>query len=205
METNKMQEMWIEYDKKISKNTRLNKEILKHILISKSERRFSKLTLKAGVEVLGAMIFLIYFFMKFVSFQPKFSFYFGLTVFFLTLGIPLVGYIRYFFKLYTLSFTDSVLELRRKVNESKIYIDKVKRKANFMTPFTLISTWFILSPDFKNTLLHSFHILSEPIAFIPLIGLVIFFFVRNIKEKTVSESYKKIERELKEIDELERD
>lgn len=200
-----MQEMWIDYDKKISKNTRLNKEILKHILISKPEKRFSKLTLKAGIEVLGAMIFIIYFFINFVSFQPKFTFFCGLTVFVLTMGIPLVGYIRYFFKLYTLSFTDSILELRRKINESKIYIDKVKRIANFMTPFTLISTWFILSPDFKNALLHSFRLLSEPIAYVPLIGLVIFFFVTNFKEKTVSESYKKIERELKEIDELEKD
>lgn len=206
MDINILQEMWTDYDKKLSENTRINKEILKQILISKPEKRFSKLVFKAGLEVVGSIVFLIYFFIRYVSFQPTVTFFCGMAVFTITMGIPLAGFIRYFFMLYRMSFTDSVLELRRKMNESKKFRGVIVRNANLLTPFLLISAWFILSPDFTSAIIHSLRIISEPIGYIPGIIAIVFIFGKRILDKRmIRDRYKKIDQELAEIEELEKD
>jgi hypothetical protein len=49
MELAELQNIWQEYDKKLSENTRLNKEILRLILIEKPQRRLNWIRIKAGL------------------------------------------------------------------------------------------------------------------------------------------------------------
>jgi len=201
MEINKLQEMWTDYDKRISENTRLNKEILKRLLISKPEKRFSKVIVKAGIEVVVIIAFIIYFFVFHVSFQPTTAFYLGLTVFMAAIGIPVIGHIRYFLKLYEMNFSESVISLRKKINKSEKLREKNNRYGRLMVPFILLSTWFI-SQDFKNTLTYTSRIFGEPVFLVAMISALIFLFLAiHFKTKTSI----KIDQELAEIEELERD
>ena len=50
MELLELQNIWQEYDKKISENTRLNKEILRLMLISKPQKRLNWIKIKAGFK-----------------------------------------------------------------------------------------------------------------------------------------------------------
>ena len=51
MELTELQNLWKEYDKKISENTRLNKEILKLMLLSKPQRKLNWIIIKAGLNI----------------------------------------------------------------------------------------------------------------------------------------------------------
>jgi len=205
METNKFQEMWTDFDKKISENTRLNKEILKRILISKSERRFSQVTLKVGIEVVVILIMLVYFFVKHVSFQPTIVFSLGLILFVAAIGIPIIGHIRYFLMLNKLNFSESVLSLKKKINESERLKEKNIRRDRFMVLFILISTWFI-SQDYKDVLTFHSKIFSEPfymvtLLFSVIVSVIAVLSIKHFRDKTLD----RLNSELTEIEELERD
>jgi hypothetical protein len=207
MELNELQNIWMQYDRKISENTRLNKEILKRMLISKSERKFSKVILTACIEVIVTIILVVYFLAKHLSFQPQIEFFIGLIVFVAAIGIPVIGHIRYILILYRMNFSESVLSLRKKINESEKIKEKNIRYGRLMVPFILLSVLFV-STDIKNiTMLHFSKIIDEPIffAFAALISVILSLFfilsIKHFKDKTLNE----IDHELSEIEELEKE
>jgi len=201
METNELQEMWTDFDKKISDNTRLNKEILKRMLISKSERRFSQVTLKVVIEVVVIIAMLIYFFVKHVSFQPTIVFSLGLTIFVAAIVIPIIGHIRYFFMLYKINFSESVLSLKKKIIESERLREKNIRHDRFMVLFILISAWFI-SQDYRDVLTSHSRIFGEPFFVVSVIvSVIVVFSIKHLRDKTLY----RLNSELTEIEELERD
>ena len=201
METTKLQEMWANYDKKISENTRLNKEILKQILVSKSERRFNKVILKVVIEIIVVIVMLVYFFVKHVSYQPTIVFSLSLTIFVAAIGIPIIGHIRYFLMLYRINFSESVLSLKKKINESERLKEKNRRHDRFMVLLILISLWFI-SQDFKDMILFHSKILSEPFFFVSVIvSAIVVLVIKHFRDKTLD----RLNNEISEIEELERD
>jgi len=60
MELAELQNIWQEYDKKISENTRLNKEILRLMLLSKPRERVNWIKIKAGLK--SSLQFCLYFY-----------------------------------------------------------------------------------------------------------------------------------------------
>ena len=58
MELAELQNIWQEYDKKISENTRLNKEILRLILLEKPQRRLNWIKIKAGAWIFSPVLFI---------------------------------------------------------------------------------------------------------------------------------------------------
>ena len=56
MELSELQNIWQEYDKKISENTRINKEILRLILLEKPRKRLNWIKIKAGTWLFSPVI-----------------------------------------------------------------------------------------------------------------------------------------------------
>jgi len=201
METNELQEMWSNFDKKISENTRLNKEILKRMLVSKSERRFSKVIIKVGIEIIVVIIMLFYFFVKHVSFQPTIVFYLGLAIFVAAIGIPIIGHFRYFLLLYKINFSESVLSLKKKIIESERLKEKNIKHDRFMVLLILISAWFI-SQDFKDMIMLHSKIFGEPLFVVSVIvSAIVVLTIKHFRDRTLD----RLNSELSEIEELERD
>jgi hypothetical protein len=201
METNELQEMWSNFDKKISENTRLNKEILKRMLVSKSERRFSKVIIKVGIEIIVVIIMLFYFFVKHVTFQPTIVFYLGLAIFVAAIGIPIIGHFRYFLLLYKINFSESVLSLKKKIIESERLKEKNIKHDRFMVLLILISAWFI-SQDFKDMIMLHSKIFGEPLFVVSVIvSAIVVLTIKHFRDRTLD----RLNSELSEIEELERD
>lgn len=59
MELIELENIWKESDKKIAENTRLNKEILKRMLVVKPERRLNWMKIKAVYKVLSPIFLCI--------------------------------------------------------------------------------------------------------------------------------------------------
>jgi acyl-ACP thioesterase len=53
MELIELQNIWVQYDKKLTDNTRLNKEILRRMLISKPEKRLNWIKISAGFNLIS--------------------------------------------------------------------------------------------------------------------------------------------------------
>jgi len=51
MELLELQNIWNQYDKKISENIRLNKDILRKMLLTKTEKRLNRIKVEAGIRL----------------------------------------------------------------------------------------------------------------------------------------------------------
>ena len=92
MELLQLENIWKEYDKKISENTRLNKEILRLILIEKPQRRLNWIKIKAGLWMFSPVLFVSLILILNVQFNISTRFFIGLSLF-LPVYIIVVFYI----------------------------------------------------------------------------------------------------------------
>ena len=81
MELIELQNIWQQYDKKLSENTRLNKEILKMMLKSKPEKRVTWIKLTAAYRLLLPIVIILVMMAPNVEFRNETSFYVGFLLF----------------------------------------------------------------------------------------------------------------------------
>ena len=201
MEANELHGMWADFDKKVSENTRINKEVLKRMLVSNVEKKYSRVTVKVGMEVAVVLMMVVYFLVKHVSFQPTLLFYVGLTTFVAAIGIPIMGHIRYFNLLSKLSFSESVLSVKKKINESETVRAKNSRRDRFMVLLILLSAWFI-SHDYTEVVSYHSKRFVEPVVMLAVIvSVIVVYAITRFRNNTLD----RLTREMTEIEALERD
>lgn len=108
MELDELQNIWVQYDKKISDNTRLNKEILKRMLISKPEKRLNWIKIKAGFNVFSPVILILLIMIMDVKFSLTINFYIGLSLFTAIFVITYILNIRYFLLIRKIDFSGAI-------------------------------------------------------------------------------------------------
>ena len=167
MELTQLENIWKSYDKKITDNTRINKEILRRMLISKPERRLNWVKIKAGFNILSPVIFTILILVLDVQFHFKTNFYIGLTLFLPIYLITYVWDIKYFRLIRNIDFKTSVLSIKKSIAELEKYKIKTTRIKYILMPLAMIG--FILMIAQKITFRFDF------ISIIPLLLIILVF------------------------------
>ena len=109
MELTDLKNLWQQYDKKLSENTRLNKEILRMMLIAKPMKRLNWIKIKAVFSIFSPIVFLTALLVLNVQFQFSVNFYIGLCLFLPVYIITYLWDIRYFLLIRTVDFSIPVL------------------------------------------------------------------------------------------------
>ena len=91
MELVELQNIWQEYDKKLSENTHLNKEILRLLLLSKPQKRLNWIKIKAGLSIFSPILFVTLLLVLDVQFSLTINFYIGLGLFLPIYAITYIG------------------------------------------------------------------------------------------------------------------
>jgi len=198
MELNELQSIWIQYDKKIADNTRLNKEILRRMLISKPEKRLNWIKIKAGFNILSPVIFITLILILDVQFHFKTNFYIGLTLFLPTYLITYIWDIKYFKLIRNIDFTIPVLSIKKLIAELEKYKIKTTRIKYLLMPFAMIG--FFLMIIQKITFRFDF-VSIIPFLLIILVFILSFYFTFKY---SIYEQYRKLNKEIIEIEELEK-
>lgn len=199
MEITELQNIWKEYDKKISENTRLNKEILRIILIEKPRKRLNWIKIKAGLWIFSPILFLALILILKVQFNFSARFFIGLTIFLPVLIISYIWDIRYYKLLQGIDFTKSVLTIKKLVTELEQYKIKTTRVRYILMPLAM--TGFLLMIINKITVRLDF------ISVLPLLLIILVFFssMYFTFKYSIYERYKKLSKEIDEIERLEHD
>lgn len=198
MELNELQSIWIQYDKKIADNTRLNKEILRRMLISKPEKRLNWIKIKAGFNILSPVIFISLILILDVQFHFKINFYIGLTLFLPIYLITYIWDIKYFKLIRNIDFTIPVLSIKKLIAELEKYKIKTTRIKYLLMPFAMIG--FFLMIIQKITFRFDF-VSIIPLLLIILVFILSFYFTFKY---SIYEQYRKLNKEIIEIEELEK-
>jgi hypothetical protein len=194
MELIELKDMWQQYDKKLSENTRLNKEILKKMILSKSENRLTRFKLKAGFNLILPIVIISLMLVPNVEFRNEIEFYIGFLMFGVFSVVTYYWSARYFWLIGKIDFTNPITLIKKNVNELEKYKIKMTKLGYIFSPFAMIGVFLIAKiPIFsKHSLL--------PFSLIILVMLVSIYFTFKY---SIFEQFKKINEELNEIEQLE--
>lgn len=197
MELTKLENIWRESDKKIADNTRLNKEILKRMLIYKPERRLNWMKIKAGFNVFSPLIFSGILLTMDIQFRLTINFYIGLCLF---VPIYIVNYIwdiRYFLLLRKTDFSNAILNIKKEVAQIEKYKIKISRVRYMLMPLAILGVLLML---FQKTIFN-----IETIVFLILVVLVFISSTYYKFRYLIVERFRKLNKEIEEIENLEKE
>lgn len=191
-----MQNIWQEYDKKISENTRLNKEILKMMLKSKPKKRVIWIKLKAAFNLILPIVIILVMMVPKVEFRNETSFYVGFLLFGPFALLTYYWAIRYYLLINKIDFNNSIATIKKNIKEVEKYKIKMTKFGYIFSPFAMTGVFLIANIP----------ILSKH-SFLP-ISLIISVFIISIYvtfKYSIYERFKKINMEIDEIEQLEKE
>ena len=196
MELEELQNIWLQYDRKIIDNTHLNKEILKRMLMSKPEKRLNWIKIKAGFNVLSPVILILLIKVMDMKFSFTSGFYIGLSMFLTLFIINYIWNIRYFLLIRKIDFSGAILSIKKQIAELEKYKIKTTKIRYLIMPFAIIGIFFMLiqKPIFN----------TESIIMFALIILVYITSIYYTFKYSISEQFRKLNKEIFEIEELEK-
>ncbi|HEY5122154.1 MAG TPA: hypothetical protein VIK14_00300 [Ignavibacteria bacterium] len=196
MELIELENIWREYDKKITENTRLNKEILKRMLISKPRSRLNWLKIFAGFTMIAPIILLIVTLILNVQFHVTNSFYIGLGLFMVIYITIYVWNVRYFLLIRKINFSEQILTIKREIAELEKYKIKITRIRYILMPFAIAGIFLMLvqKPIFNK----------DSIVVLALIVIVFISSVYFTFKYSIYERFRMLNREIEEIEMLEK-
>ena len=199
MELFELQTIWQEYDKKLSENTRLNKEILRLMLLSKPQKRLSWIKIMAGLNIFSPILFIMLVLVLDVQFSLTTNFYIGLGLFLPVYAITYIWDIRYFKLIRAIDFSMPVLSIKKVIAELEKYKIKTTRLRYLLMPFAMIGFLLMII----NKITFSFNLLSlMPVLLIILVFISSMYFTFKY---SIYERFNKLNREIDDIEQLEKD
>lgn len=195
MELVELQNMWQQYDKKLSENITLNKEILRKMLQSKPEKMLNWIKLKAAFNLILPIVIILFMMIPNVVFRNEINFYSGIFLFGSFGILTYYWAIRYYLFLNKIDFNKKVTLLKKDINQAEKYKIKVTKFSYILAPFGITGIFFIANIP----------ILSRQ-SLLPL-TLIILVFISSIYitfKYSIFERYAKINQEINEIENLEK-
>jgi hypothetical protein len=199
MELSELQNIWQDYDKKISQNTRLNKEILRLMLLSKPRRRLNWIRIRAVISIFSPIIFVTVLLVLKVPFNIGLSFYIGLAMFLPVYIITYIWDIEYFKLIRKIDFSMPVLTLKKEIAQLEKYKIKKTQIRYILMPFAMAG--------FLLMIIHSMNFSFNFVSMIPLI-LMILVFLSSMYitfKYSIYERFKKLNKDIDEIERLEKE
>ena len=199
MELAELQNIWQEYDKKISENTRLNKEILRLLLLSKPHKRLNWIKIKAGLNIFSPILFLMLVLVLDVQFNSTINFYIGLGIFLPVYAITYIWDIRYFKLIRAIDFSMPVLSIKKVIAELEKYKIKTTRLRYLLMPFAMIG--------FLLMIIHKITFSLNLVSIIPLL-LIILVFISSMYftfKYSIYERFRKLNKEIDDLEQLEKE
>ncbi len=199
MELAELQNIWQEYDKKITENTRLNKEVLRHILIEKPRKRLNWIKINAGLWIFSPILFVSLILILNVQFNISTKFFIGLGLFLPVYIINYIWDIRYFTLIREIDFTMPVLSIKKVIAELEKYKIKTTKIRYLLMPLAMIG--------FLLMIIHKITITLDFFSILPLLLIVLVFFSSMYLtfKYSIYERYKKLNKDIDEIEQLEHD
>ncbi len=197
MELIELENIWKEYDKKVADNTRLNKEILKRILISKPERRFNWIKIKAGFNVFSPLILFFLLAMTNIQFQFTVNFYVGLSLFMVVYLITYIWDIKYYLLIRRTDFSNAILTIKKAVAELEKYKIRTTRIKYILMPFAIIGIFCMV---IQKPIIH-----KESIVLFALIILVFFLSIYYTFKYSIYERFRVLNKEIEEVENIDKE
>jgi len=192
MNISNLQDLWNAYDSKLAETTKINKRILREILIKKPVKTINWLRIKTFFQLTATVLVIILFISKVKLRDSGIELYSGIILLSVIVLGSYLRTIQYYLMLKTLSFSSSALVLKEQI----IHIKKHK--------LSTIKYGFLLTPLSVFALMLIIPIKLSQISFsIPALITVLVYVIACIyKWSSLNKEFFKINLELKKLEDL---
>lgn len=197
MELTELENIWRDSDRRIADNTRLNKEILKRMLLVKPERRLSWMKVKAIYRVLSPVLLFMVLLIVDFQFRPTLNFYIGLALFIPVYLINYVWDIKYFLLIRKIDFSDTILTIKKRFAQLEKYTIRTSKIRHLLMPIAILAALLISFEKFVCNI--------ESVIMLLLILLVFIASTYYRFRYSIFERFKKLNKEIEEIENLEKE
>jgi amino acid transporter len=194
MEFTDLQAIWLRYDESLSENTKINKEILKKILIAKPEKRINWEKIKASVNLTLPIALILLILVPNIHFRSSIDFYIGSFMFGAVFAFIYYWSVRYYLLINKIDFSNSITLIKRNIKQVEKYKIKINRLGYTLMPFGIIGVFIMGDFPFFS---------RESILPIFLIVLVMILSMYFTFKYSVFEQFRKLDREIDELEKLE--
>jgi hypothetical protein len=194
MELTELQAIWQQYDKNLAENTRINKEVLKRILISQPKKRVKWEKIKAVLNLILPIALVLLILLPNIQYRSSVDFYIGTFMFALVFMIIYYWSLRYFMLISKFDFSNSIVLIKKDIKKLEKYKIKLKRLGYILMPFGIIGIFLMANfPIFSR----------ESILPISLIILVMIASIYFTFKYSIFEQFRKLDKEIEELESLE--
>lgn len=196
MELTELEGILREYNKKMDDNTRVNREILKRILISKTEKRINMVKIKAYLRLLSPLI--VGFVLAIVDLRLRLdpAFYVGLGLFVAVCSLTYFWDVRYFILLHAVNFSETILSIKIKTAKTQRYKVKITKMRYMLVPVGICGIFLMF---FQNATLT-----TESIVMLVLIVLIFIASTYYAFNYSTIDQFRALSKEIDELEALEK-
>lgn len=194
MDLLELKAMWQQYDKNLSENTKINKEILKHILISKPEKRIDLEKIKAVVNLILPIVLIFMILIPNIQFRFAIDFYIGISMFGVVSTLIYYWSVRYYILIRRIDFSSPITLIKMNIKRIEKYKIKLKKFGYILMPLGLIGIFLMSKYPFFS---------KESVLPISLIILVMIVSVYYTFKYSIFEQFRKLNKDIEELEKLE--
>lgn len=194
MELTDLQQMWTQHNKDVNENTRINKLLLRNLLISKTSRKLNWIKVKTIFNMVLPIVLVATILIPRIEMRNELNFIIGSLLFGIVFIIGYIWNIQYFLKISKIDLTNEVTKTKKDIMEFEKYKFKTTKLSYMIIPIALIGMFMMMEfPFFAKSSL------------VP-ISLIIFVMLSSIYitfRFSIFEWFRKINNEIVEIEKLE--
>jgi hypothetical protein len=196
MELIEFQDLWKRFDKNISDNTRINKTILREILIAKPEKRLGREKIIAGFNLILPVILVLLILLPNIEYRAAIDFYAGVFMFGIVFLLLYYWSVRYYLLIDKIDFSNSIILIKKNINQLEKYKIRLKKLGFILIPFGMMGIF----------LMGKFPVFSKSsILPISLIFLVMIISIYYTFKFSIFRQFRILNSELEEVERLEKE
>lgn len=195
MELLELENLWKECDRKVAENNRLNKNILRKILLQKPEKTMNWMKIKSVLDLLSPLVFLIWISITDYHIIITSEFYIGLGLFIPVYIIVYQQDLKYFSKMRTLDLSDTTLNIKKKISILEKYKVKMTQIRFILMPIATIGVFLVF-----------FRTFGLNVDFIIMIFLILVVYIASAYYRfkySIKERFRILNKEIEEIERME--
>ena len=197
MELSELQSLWTKQDETMKENIRLNKEILRQLLLRKPEKRIFRIRYRSIFDLILPLV-LLPIILPQIKIRNEPSFYIGAFLFGSFFILTYVWALKYFLKVMKIDFSNSLIILKKQIAELEKSKLKTTRIGYMFFPFVLTGIFMLGGFQIHEITFYSM---------LPLFLIVVVFAssVYITFKYSIFERFNMLNREISEIEKLGKD
>jgi len=188
MEISELQSLWTKCDLQLAEHTKVNKRILREMLLKRPLKTINWLKIKGLYQLVAGIVIIVLFFKMIKHRDPGVELYCGLVFLFVLCFFSFFRVIKYFFMLKGVNMTGDLVTAKQQLIDIQKYKLSTAKYNLIITPPSILAVFLVLPI--------ALHVMPV------LLFTLVFVMVSIYKFKMIAEEFSKLNEQLKELEDL---